>query len=107
MRTKPKHDENLYKKNETRKKKKLKNSPGVSSWQGAALVTEQSCPVAAIVEEQQSLASSPGMLPHPAPPHCPQAASQHTSLLSIPARPLLQVEFVSKATARTQKKKEK
>lgn len=71
------------------------------------MVTEQSWPVAAMVEEQQSLASSPGMLPHPAPPHCPHAASQHTSLLSIPARPLLQVEFVSKVTAEREKKKKK
>ena len=63
------------------------------------LVTEQSWPLVAIVEEQQSLASSPGMLPHPAPPHWPHADKQHTSLLSIPSRPLLQVEFVSEATA--------
>ena len=63
--------------------------------QGAALVTEQREPDASIVDEQQSLASSPAMLPHPAPPHWPQAARQHMSLSSMPARPLLQVEFVS------------
>ena len=71
------------------------------------MVTEQREPAASIVEEQQSLASSPGMLPHPAPPHCPHAATQQTSSFSIPLKPLLQVEFDSVATVETTKKKRK
>lgn len=53
-------------------------------------MTEQTSPNAAIVSAQQSLASSPGIRLHPSPPHCPHAATQQTSLSSMPSRPLLQ-----------------
>lgn len=37
-------------------------------------------PFARTTEEQQnSLPPVPGIVPHPAPPHCPQASRQHTS----------------------------
>ncbi len=73
-------------------------SPGGSTMQGAAPVTEHSDPDSWMSVTQQSAPVRPGTFPHVGPPQTPQAASQQVSWLSIPARPLLQVEFAA-ATA--------
>jgi len=70
-------------------------SPGGSTTQGAAPVTEHSVPVSWMSATQHSAPVRPGTSPQMGPPQTPQAASQQTSWLSIPARPLLQVDSPS------------
>ena len=66
---------------------------------GADPATEQRVPFSEIADEQQSSPVSPGILPQPDPPHCPQAESQQTPSSSIPEKPLLQVLFDSITSA--------
>lgn len=77
---------------------------------GGSTVSEQTAPDAMIPAAQHWLASTPGMVPHPSPPHMsPHSSGQHTSVLGscTPVWPLLHTESAGAGSGNAPKRHEK